>query len=407
MSLTARFAVHMLQLARKGEHRDFAAVYTAAHVYRSGGDFYDPQSDREWFTSTQNPALLEAAARLGTLHTHDDGAIHVHVFSYPPFTVLAFVPFTVLPFRPAAILWQMISLGCLAIIGWGLWRAVPLSPVAGLVLLGIALVFEPLENSLGLGQINLLILALTCIFLTALRAGHPVPAGIAIGLAAALRVHPLLFLLYLAWRREWRACTWGVGTAAACTLVAILLVGWNATVEYATVVAPKYGRAYAGLGNHSLTGWLINTGAGLLDVVPTTLWRLLGQGASFGLLAGAFATLRPGSRVALDRLAVEVAFLSSILLLATPNTTINHLVFTLIPLAVLLEHAFGTSQRTILMPWLATAVLLIGAIDDYYMHPLLVPGPAVLLGGIKTYGLVILAGLGFGLVRYPATEVTP
>ena len=44
-----------------------------------------------------------------------------------------------------------------------------------------------------------------------------------------------------------------------------------------------------------------------------------------------------------------------------------------------------------------------GAIDDYYQHPRLTTGPAVLLAGIKTYGLLILTGLIVPLLRRPAT----
>jgi hypothetical protein len=401
-ALGGRFAVHMLQLARKGEARDFAAVYTSAYVYREGGDFYDAQPDREHFGANENPALIAAAKRLGTLHAHE-GFEHVHVFSYPPLTVLPFVPFTMVGFRAAAVAWQVLSLGFLALAGWSLWRAVPLSPVAGLVLAAVALVYEPLENSLGLGQINLLVLALTCVFLRALVAGREALAGVALGVATALRVHPALFLLYLAWRRRWRAFAWGGATAAACTVLAIPLVGWDATVEYATLVAPKYARAHAGLGGVSLTNWLLFTGAALVPASPQALWRRLGQGISLAMLAGAFLLLRPSGPVARERLVPEVAFLVTVLYLVVPNTTINHLVFTFIPLAVLLERGLGDGAPGPIT-WLAVAILLIGAVDDYYMHPLLANGPLVLLGGIKTYGLVILAARGARLVQHAAVE---
>jgi hypothetical protein len=49
---------------------------------------------------------------------------------------------------------------------------------------------------------------------------------------------------------------------------------------------------------------------------------------------------------------------------------------------------------------------LIGAVDDYYMHPSLTRGPAVLATGIKTYGIMILAGLGLRVLRQPNQRVT-
>jgi len=396
--LAGRFGVDMLHLARKGEHRDFAAVYTAANVYRLGSDFYDPQLVREKGIN-QNQVLIDTAKRLGTLHAHE-GFRHIHEFSYPPFTVLLFVPFASLPFRQAAILWQLMSLSCLAVAIWCLYRSIPLSSHTLLVLISIALLFEPLENSLDLGQINLLILALTCIFLMALRTGHPVTAGVAIGLAAALRIHPALFLLYLAWQHEWRGFAWGTCTVAACSLLAIQVAGWDATVEYVTQIAPKYAVPLAGLTNHSLAAWILNTGSGLVPLVHEGQWQLLGRMISLGLLVAAFVILRPADRILAQRVVPESAFLSVILLLVTPNTTINHMVFTLIPLAVLLEQALGAAPQTRLVIGIGTAALLIGAINDYYAHPLLLGRPSVLMGGIKTYGLMILAWLSFNLIRH-------
>ncbi len=397
--LAGRFAVHMAQLARKGEHRDFAAVYTAAHVSRQGARFYDTAPLHSGTGANGNPALLDAARRLGTLHAHE-GFEHVHVFSYPPFTVLPFVPLTALPFPRAAVLWQALSLAFAAAAGWCLWRAVPLGAASGLALAGVALLYEPLENSLGLGQINLLVLALTAAFVWALAAGRPVAAGLAIGLAAALRVHPALFIGYLAWRRQWRAFAWAAGSAAACTLLAIPLVGWAATGEYAGAVAPTYARAFAGFGNHSLPGFVLATGPALAGGVPEPVWRGLGRVLSVAVLAVAVLVLRPGGPADRPRLVRETAFLSTALLLAVPNTTINHLVFTLVPLSVLLAAALdGAGEAWRWIPWLALAVLLLGGVDDYYAHPRLASGPPALLAGIKTYALVILAVLGARLAR--------
>jgi alpha-1,2-mannosyltransferase len=405
--LGGRFAVHMAQLARKGDHRDFAAVYTAAHVWRAGGRFYDTQPLHTGVGANGNPELIAAARRLGTLHAHE-GFVHVHVFSYPPFAVLPFLPFTALSFPHAAVLWQALSVAFAAVAGWCLWRAVPLGAASGLTLAGIALLYEPLENSLGLGQINLLVLALTAVFVWALAAGRPVAAGLAIGLAAALRLHPALFIAYLAWRRQWRAFAWGAGTAVACTLAAIPLVGWSATLEYVTDVAPRYARSFAGLGGHSLPAFILTTGPAFVAGVPEPVWRGLGRALSVAALAAAVLILTPGGAAARPRLVRETAFLSTVLLLAVPNTTINHLVFTFIPLAVLLAAALdGRGEEWRWLPWLALSVLLLGGVDDYYGHPRLAGGPQVLLAGIKTYALVILAVLGARLVRRPPEPAYP
>lgn len=396
-ALGGRFGVHMVQLGRKGVHADFATLYTGAHMYREGGRFYDAQRGREGFGATENREVLETARRLGTLHAHDD-LEHVHVFSYPPFAVLPFVPFTVLPFRVAAALWQAVSLGFVALSFWCLWRAVPLSPVAGLLLVALALMYEPLENSLNLGQINLLILALMSVFLWALVSGRSTVAGVSLGLAIALRVHPALFLLYLAWRRAWAPLGWAAASAAACTGIAVVVVGWQETVEYATVVAPKYARAFPGLGNLSLTGWLTTVGATVAPSVSMDAWRRVGQVMSLAVLGAAFWWLRPRGVAPDGRVAAEVGFLTVVLYLVVPNTTINHLVFLFVPLAVLVQRVVDVGERG-LVAALVGFVVLVGAVDDYYAHPSLNGGPQIVLGGIKTYGLVIVAAAMAAVLR--------
>src|SRR5262249_55902644 len=190
--------------------------------------------------------------------------------------------------------------------------------------------------------------------------------------------------------------------------LATATIGWAASVEYITRVAPQYGYAAlpGQLGNLSLPGWIVATGHGLLSSVSLGAWRLVGMVAALAALAAALSVLRPSGPVAPARHTVELGFVALVLLLITPNTTINHLVFTLLPLAVLVDATLrdGSSARAAA---LAVALVLIGAVDDYYQHPRLTAGPAVLLAGIKTYGLVILAALMVPLVRPPAPFPPP
>src|SRR5260370_35938651 len=95
--LAGRVAVRTLQTARHGDARDFAILYTGAHLYRAGTSFYDPGMDHAKGVN-ESAALVAEAARLGTLHAHE-GFVHIHAFSYPPFARLPFVPFTTLSWR--------------------------------------------------------------------------------------------------------------------------------------------------------------------------------------------------------------------------------------------------------------------------------------------------------------------
>lgn len=405
-ALGARFAVHTLQAARHGDARDFAILYTAAHLFRQGTSFYEPDMNNVEGVN-RNAALVAEARRLGTLHAHE-GLVHIHQFSYPPFAVLPFVPFTALGWRHAVAAWQAIGVALLAAAFVWTARAARLGAVPALALAAVFLAGEPLENSMGLGQINQLVLALVALFAWALVRGRPVLGGAALGVATALRFHPALFIAWLAWRRAWTACAVAAATALGCTAAAAATVGWAATLEYATRIVPQYGYGTVSglLGNLSLTGWVVATGHGLIPGVPMGAWRLLGTAASVVLLGVAALALRPSGPPAPARTVHELSLLTLVLLLATPNTTINHLVFILLPLAVLIDAVLhdGSAARA---AWLGAAIVLIGGIDDYYQHPSLASGPAVLLAGIKTYGLVILTALAAAVLSRPAEAPVP
>ena len=403
--LAGRVAVRTLQTARHGDARDFAILYTGAHLYRAGTSFYDPGMDHAKGVN-ESAALVAEAARLGTLHAHE-GFVHIHAFSYPPLAVLPFVPFTALSWRHAVEVWLALSVVLLVAAFLWITRAARLGAAATLTTAALFLTWEPLENSLGLGQINQLVLALLALFVWSLVSGRAVLGGAALGVATALRFHPAHFIGWLAWRGKWRAFAAACLTAVACTALATAAVGWAATVEYVTQVAPQYGygRVSGQLGNLSLTGWIVATGHGLSPSVPLGAWRTVGVVASVAALAAAIVALRPPGPIAPARLVPELSFIALVLLLITPNTTINHLVFALLPLAVLVDATLrdGSIVRA---AWLALAIVLIGAIDDYYQHPGLAIGVPVLLAGIKTYGLAILTALTLTLLPRRPAEAT-
>src|SRR5260370_24071978 len=198
-----RGAVRTLQRARHGDARDFAILYTGAHLYRAGTSFYDPGMDHAKGVN-ESAALVAEAARLGTLHAHE-GFVHTHAFSYPPFALLPFVPFTTLSWRHAVEAW--LALGVVLLVAAFVWitRAARLGAAASLTVAALFLTWEPLENSLGLGQINQLVLALLGLFVWSLASGRAVLGGAALGVATALRVHPALFIGWLAWRGQLRS----------------------------------------------------------------------------------------------------------------------------------------------------------------------------------------------------------
>src|SRR5205085_9634973 len=100
---------------------------------------------------------------------------HLPAFSSPPFALLPFLPLSVLPWRQAVAGWLVASVVLLGAAFVLTVRAAALSPAATLTLAAIFLAWEPLENSMGLGQINTLVLALLALFVWSLVSGRVVP----------------------------------------------------------------------------------------------------------------------------------------------------------------------------------------------------------------------------------------
>ena len=180
-------------------------------------------------------------------------------FTYPPFGGLVMLPMVVLPIAIAGWVNVVGSITALAVVlvallrpithrlGWSLWFAVGIA-----VPLSVAL--EPVRETLGYGQVNLLLFALIMADLVALRwrargggrltpAANPlrrlwssgVWAGAGIGLATSIKLTPALFILYLLATRQWRAAITAVGTAVAVALATLVIAG-QASATYFTSV---------------------------------------------------------------------------------------------------------------------------------------------------------------------------
>jgi alpha-1,2-mannosyltransferase len=146
-------------------------------------------------------------------------------FTYPPFAALAMFPMAWLTLFRTIVLMTVISLVALVLTtawlltpvaarhGWPRWFVVCLA-------LPLVSVLEPVRETVSFGQINLILAALILADLLVLVRRGSRFAGVAIGLAAAIKLTPAIFILYLLLSRRYRAAAVASGTAVAATLLA-------------------------------------------------------------------------------------------------------------------------------------------------------------------------------------------
>jgi hypothetical protein len=142
-------------------------------------------------------------------------------FPNPPVAAIVLWPLTLLPPVPSAMVWFAIKVVmAAAAFHWSVRLATGddgrLSTPATAALL--VLIGRPLLSDLEHGNINTLLLFVVTAGLWAFRCGRDATAGVAIGLATAIKVTPALFIPYFAYKRQWRL------VAAACAGVVLFLV---------------------------------------------------------------------------------------------------------------------------------------------------------------------------------------
>jgi alpha-1,2-mannosyltransferase len=151
-------------------------------------------------------------------------------FTYPPFAAVVFSPLALLGWTSARIVGVLLWLGCLyAVVSMCLDRVGPLDRLgprgrgtgAALAVTAGLVWLEPVRGTLGLGQLNLLLLALVLADLTGRL--PLLPRGVLVGIAAGIKLTPLIFVVYLLLTARRKAA----GVAAA-TFAGTIALGWLA-----------------------------------------------------------------------------------------------------------------------------------------------------------------------------------
>ncbi len=260
-------------------------------------------------------------------------------FTYPPFAALLVLPMGLLPYPVVAAGHLVLNGAVLA--GLTRWLVLPLArrhgwplPWAWLWALPLVFVLEPVRETIGFGQVNLLLLALVLADVAALHRGSRW-AGVGIGLAAAVKITPGLFVVWLLLTRRWRAARVAVATAAAATLLAAAVAPatswrfWTGTLWQ----TERVGRLDK-TSNQSLLGAL----ARLADPGDPSraVWALLAAAALVFVLTRAVRATRAGD----DLAGVTLTGLAACLV--SPVTWSHHLVWLVPALVVLVDVAAGT-----------------------------------------------------------------
>jgi hypothetical protein len=238
-----------------------------------------------------------------------------------------------------------------------------------LLLVLVAVAFEPVAGNFDEGQINLVLLGLSGVWLLGWMAGDVWWAGAALGAAVALKLLQGPVGLLLLWGRRWRMLAGALAGGIVLWLVAVP----QYLPEYLLKIAPVLTTGTGLFENHSPGGTVIRlldpatfTGAAR-DTPPAA--RVITLLIALAVLAVTFVVLRRPSHERSGRALEAAAIVAAGPLIASYSWGI-HLVLLLLPMLVLLE--WGIRRRDWLVVAMVTAGwLLIGPAHNLFQTLLL------------------------------------
>ena len=178
-------------------------------------------------------------------------------FTYPPFAAIGFVPLGLLGLGLAGLLMSILTAALVVICGHIVLGVLSVGNTANrwwiaLMVGGVAVWSNPLWMTLGFGQINIVLMTLIIVDVFVVGRGRARAAGplqgVLTGVAAAVKLTPLVFIAVFLIARSWRPAIVagvtfvGAGVLAWIWLPADSLTYWTHTLFHTTRIGDPAGR---------------------------------------------------------------------------------------------------------------------------------------------------------------------
>lgn len=368
-ALVSVFLVHTV-IPAAGELTDgFLGYYVGAQTIKNG----EPGArlyDDEWFSAR----VKEVSA---------DKVTDIYLVN-PPVLAVAWLPFAYLPAEEARRLWVGLSVLWLAI-AIGLVATQLLSSQQLLGIAGITALFtlpSPAREQFYSGQMYSFLLLLHVIGWRAYTRRQDAIAGIALGLAMALKISGWPIGLLMIARRRWTAVRWSIVTGVGAVIITLPWVGIDAWRTLLFVAMPKVLRWPAA----ALTAYQDTTGFwqhwlrydAQLNPNPIIDAPALASFLTIGTTAVACFALVARKRPAYVSFAAAVALIE----LLSPVALQYHYILLLLPLTVLWHEGWLFRSAGALCSALVATVLIAWPMNYKAPHP----GWAVLLSYPRLFG---------------------
>jgi hypothetical protein len=342
VALTLLLAARGIVPALSKVDTDFPNYFTAAKIVADGGNT-DRLYDNGWFQDQMRRYQIGKAS---------EGEFK----PFPPPTALLLLPLARLQPLDALRVLTVGSVLCLIcsiillakILSWSLADSTVFVLLSGYAVLG----------ALRLGQPYILV-SLSCVIgYYARLKGRPLLAGICFGLFTPIKYFPAVFLVYFAFRKEWKVVLGGAAAILMVTALSVAILGWKIHEDFLSSVLGNHLIAKLDLQNpfavsyqsfDSLFRRLFIYDATLNPQAPFAWPRL--QGIAVLITKASILLAAIGTLVKLarwgggDATAPSIGILGVVTLLLAPATATYHFVLLWLPVGLLIDYFVRQGAR--------------------------------------------------------------
>lgn len=310
-------------------------------------------------------------------------------FLYPPFALLFFLPFTFVSFVAAEKIFVVISMLCLFLSLYLLFKLFKISILSFLSIILLIFVFNffPEKFTLGMGQINNVILLFLSIFIYSYIKKRNIIAGIFLALAIMLKVSPLVLVIFLLIDKQWKIlCVTGI-SMMVMTLLVVVFVDPTINIYFLKNVLPTLATSWKiDYYNQALSGFIQREipGMYLQQILRTSLGLLL--------LVGSFVTIWINRSKNDNTRLLSISILLTLSLIINSFSWQHHFVWLLIPFLITLMLIKDSHLHLRYYIFLGISFILV-AIN--LKDPSMVPS---ILQSHVLYGALLLCGLDMYLL---------
>ncbi len=212
---------------------------------------------------------------------HKDPYINLNSFTpenYPPFALLFHLPFSFLSLQQAEKIWLIISLFSFFLTLIILCRFLPLSFFKFSLFFLLSSISFPLKFTLGMGQINLILLFIVVAFIALLQKRNNIYAACMLSLAISLKLFPITYIIIPFVKKQWKLLFITCYFLGIFFLLPIFFFGQDITVYYFTKIFTSlaFGSSGGDYYNQSITGFLsrLSISSNIIFIIKTLLFGI-------------------------------------------------------------------------------------------------------------------------------------